>query len=111
MLRPARSSARARRASWTPRSALDVAREPTRGDAARVLGFCFELGERRHALVPFDDRGHAAEARERAFVQSPDIARDPRAMIVEQKPSAIAMPSEVDLLDAPGRDPVEIRLR
>src|SRR5712692_3195173 len=49
--------------------------------------------ERRHVGIPFDERRHRAETRERFCVERPDLRRDARAVIVDaEHPSAVEPP-------------------
>src|SRR6266852_8306652 len=47
---------------------------------------------RRHVGVPFDERRHRAEARERLGVERPHFRRDARAVIVDEQRSGVVDP-------------------
>src|SRR6266568_8205099 len=83
-----------------------------RGLGAR--GLLHQYFERRYVGIPFDERRHRTEARERFRVERPDFGRDARSMIVDaQPPPAPERPyrvaGEMDLADGLGRKRGEVR--
>src|SRR5258706_2432982 len=54
-------------------------------EACRHCGFVEQDVERRYRCVPFDKRGHRAKPAARLFVQTPDLRRDARTMVIDQQ--------------------------
>src|SRR5712692_905543 len=68
----------------------------------------------RHVGVPFDQRRHRAEERERLGIERPHFRRDARAVVVDaQRPGVVELPEgmtgEMDLAHRFGRQRCEIR--
>src|SRR3989449_5664597 len=68
----------------------------------------------RHVGVPFDQRRHPAEERERLGIESPHFRCDARAVIVDEQRSGVVEPpegmtGEMDLAHCFGRQRCEIR--
>src|SRR6266571_3519800 len=113
------------RSSWTTRLAR-IARWSSSSEGAAVSTFRLVdqrggmsrlLEQHRHGRyvgVPFDERRHRTEARERLGIECPHLRRDARAVIVDAKRSCVVDPpdgmaGEMDLADRLRRQRREIR--
>src|SRR6266571_7714072 len=93
------------RSSWTTRLAR-IARWSSSSEGAAVSifrlfdqrgGMSCLLEQRRHGWhvgVPFDERRHRAEARERLGIERPHFRRDARAVVVDAQRSRVVEPPE-----------------
>src|SRR5687767_2183689 len=72
-------------------------------DAPRAMALGHQFGERRNVVVPLDQRGLWAEARDRLAVQLPDFFADLRTMVVDQHAGLARMAGHMDLAHARGR--------
>src|ERR1700737_3563068 len=71
-------------------------------DSTGVAGLLEQSLQRRHLIVPFDQRWNGSEARQRRFIQRPDLVADRGTVVVDTQRAAVgefsdAVPGEMNL--------------
>src|SRR5687768_945282 len=77
----------------------------------RALRFLDERRERRDVRIPFDERRHRTEPRERGGIQLPDFRADARSVVVDEHVAIASMAREMDLLNGRRRQSRDESLR